>query len=172
MSIIKNLIKWAVVTLTDKDSDTWQRAQVKSIGENPKNIIIIYPYGLYGVAPVGSNVLMFNVFGQEENTAGIPFDIENRFKDKKDGDVIVGNPFTKSFIKISMNGDIEIEGTANINITSANEVNINGNSDALIKGNAFKTIYDAHTHTETGSVTSTPIIPMPSSNLSSKNFTG
>ena len=172
MSIIKNLIKWAKITLTDGDNDTWQRAQVKSIGENPKKIIAVYPYGIFAVAPVGSNVLMFNISGQEENAAGIPFDIKNRFKNLKEGEILVGNTKTKSFIKFSENGDIEIEGTANINITSANAVNINGDSEALVKGNAFKIIYDAHTHTETGSVTSTHIIPMPSSNLSNKNFTG
>ena len=104
---IRGLIKRGVITLVGGDTGTYSRAQVSFMGK-VQVVEIVYPYGLYANAPKGGSVLLFNVNGQEENIAGIAYDALSRFKSLKEGEVIIGNPKSRAYIKFAANGDCEI----------------------------------------------------------------
>jgi len=173
LNSLRNMVKLAIVTLTGNDSGTYNQTQVSYFGK-VKNVLVVNPYGVDANVPKDSLMILFNIMGQEENTAGIGFAPNIRFKNLKEGEVVVGNPKSLSKIYFKKNGDIEIESRGDINITSSGVVNINGSSEAIIKGDAFKTLYNAHTHTcaGAGSPSSAPVVSMGSGQLSNKNFTG
>lgn len=140
-----NLIRRAVITLTNSDSGQIANAQITWLGKTGVTEIV-YPYGMAANAPVGSAVLMFSILGQEENRTGIANDQKTRFKDLKPSETAFGNPVTKSVIKFLENGDIELTGTAGQNI------NITGDSNVIIGGDANITIAGSTTIDSTGNI--------------------
>ena len=136
-SKISNLIKRAVVTLTNKDSGQFAATQVSWMRDKTATTEVVHPYGLSSNAPLGSLALMFNVMGQEENRAAIIYDPKNRFKNLKPGEVALGNFVTKSVVKFLENGDIDITGMAdqNINITGNSNITVGGNVTLNVTGN-------------------------------------
>lgn len=151
-SKISNLVKRAVVTLTNKDSGQFAATQVKWMRDKVAITEVVHPYGLSSNAPVNSLALMFNVMGQEENRAAIVYDPKNRFKELKSGEVALGNFVTKSVVKFLENGDIEITGTndQNISITGDNNVTIGGSNDINITGDNDVTVGGNNTVAITG----------------------
>lgn len=120
---ISNGIKRAYISLVGSDSNQFQTTQINYLGKTA-DMEVIYPYGLCANPPAGSLVLLFNVQGQEENRAGIANLPNQRFKNLKAGEVVVGNYLTGSYIKLLENGNIEINAaggdinvTGNINVT-------------------------------------------------------
>lgn len=162
-NIIQNLIKLGVVTLPGDDLGQFNRTQVSYLGKT-KKVTVFMPYGLDANLPANSLVLLFNVMGQEENIVGIGTDPANRFKGLAPGEVAVGSPKTGSKIYFKANGDIDVE--------SDGVVTLNGNSEPLVRGNALKTYNDLHVHPDPVSgFTGPPSVVMPTSVLSTKNFT-
>lgn len=104
---ISNLVKRAVITLTNDDSKNISHCQATYL-DKVSPIETIYPYGFGANAPVGNIVLLFNIGANEANLAGIPYSQKDRFKNLKSGEVVVGSPKTGSYIKFLENGDIEI----------------------------------------------------------------
>lgn len=123
ISKVINLVKRCYISLAGKDNQSFATAQVSYFGK-ASYIETIYPYGLSANAPVNTFALVFNVMGQEENLAGIPYGSQERFKPLKEGEVIVGSPKTGSYVKFMSNGDIDIYSKGNININTANDANI------------------------------------------------
>jgi len=154
-SKISNLIKRAVVTLTNKDSGQFAATQVQWMRDKVAITEVVHPYGLSSNAPVDSFALMFNVMGQEENRAAIVYAPQRRFKDLKEGEVALGNFLTRSVVKFLENGDIEITGTAdqNINITGSNNVTIGGDNTIAITGDNTVTVGGDNDVTISGSNT-------------------
>ncbi len=167
---IFNMIKRALITLAGKDEGDFLTAQVSYFGKT-KQVEIMLPYGLYANPGADSIAVVFNVNGQEENQVAIPYDPYGRFKDLEPGEVAVGNIVKGSKITFKANGDIDIESAGNININSADKVNINGDTEPLVRGVAMTTLFNLHTHNETGAVTAPPNQPMGTTEVSSKNFT-
>lgn len=165
-----NIIKRGIITLSSNDIADFPTVQVTYLGKT-KNVELVLPYGLYSNPKEQSIALLLSVNGQEENISAIPYNPYTRFKDLKAGEVAVGNPHTTSKVYFKANGDIEIESAGNINITSTSSVNINGNSEPLVRGTALTTLFNSHTHTETGAVTGVPNQPMGITEVSTKNFT-
>jgi len=169
---IKKIIRTAIITLIGQDNELYNRAQVEYL-ETPRTIHILMPYGLYAVLPKDSLVLTFAVNGNEDNLIGIGEHSDTRFKDLKEGEVIVGNAKTQSKIYFKENGDVLIESQGNININSTGVVNINGDTQPIVRGTALQTLFNSHQHTSagSGSPSSTPIQQMSATELSTKNFT-
>ena len=132
-SKVSNLIKRAVVTLTNKDSGQFAATQVKWMRDKVAITEVVHPYGLSSNAPVNSLALMFNVMGQEENRAAIVYDPKNRFKNLKEGEVALGNFVTRSVIKFLENGDIEITGIADQNVTLTGDMNVTVGGDVNLE---------------------------------------
>ena len=131
------MIKRGVLTLPTADAGVNQIAQASYLGKTA-NVELITLYGLCSNPPAGSNILLFDVQGQEENRAGITNFPGSRFKGLKVGEVAVGNYITKSNVKFLENGDIEVTGTNNMTVTIAtnNTVTIGGNCSVNITGSA------------------------------------
>lgn len=125
MQMLRNLIKRAAVAIIN-DSGNYQTAQVSYFGK-VSDIEVINPYGISSSPPIDSLVLMFNVMGQEENKAGIINAQPLRFKNLKEGELVVGNYLTGSYVKFLQNGDIDV--------FTGNDVNIEcGNANILAVG--------------------------------------
>jgi len=123
LSKVYNLVKRAIITLPIQDNEQYQVAQIQYMGKT-STAQIINPYGLDSNMPEGSLLVVFNVQCQEENKVAIGNKSEIRFKDLKPGEVVVGNPITRSNIFFEANGDITIKGTANVNINVTGNINI------------------------------------------------
>lgn len=88
-------------------------------------------YGFYGNAPKGSLVIVMQSNGQEECLFGAEDDVNNRPRNLAEGEVIVYNTVTKTYIKLDKNGNIAIDSKNNANLSVKGNVNINviGNCD-------------------------------------------
>lgn len=122
-TLINNIVKRAYVSRSltdDKDSNV---AQVSYLGKTGLSEILS-PYGLDVRLPEDIQVLLFAVQGQENNRIAIGYSQEDRFKNLEEGEVVVGNPKTKSFVKFDKDGNINIESKAKIVINGASDVDI------------------------------------------------
>lgn len=100
-------LKRCTVESVDDKSD-FPTMQVKYLKEVIK---IVQKLGIYGVCsnpPKGSNGILFPIMGSDSNIACLADDIANRFKDLKEGELVIGNYLTKAFIKFSQDGGVEI----------------------------------------------------------------
>jgi len=120
---ICSLIKRGSISLTMADAGNFARAQVGFMGKT-KVVELVVPYGLASRAPAGSCVLLLNINGQEENMAGISYAPLSRFKNLADGEVVVGNPVTESYVKFSADGKITVVSQAAVDITASGAISI------------------------------------------------
>lgn len=122
---IKNVVKRAYVTSVTDDSSDYPLVQI-TYASPAKTATAerISPYGLYVNFPKDSQVVVFTMQANEENRACMAYSQVDRFKNLKEGEVLVGNPSTQCFIKFDKDGNIEINSTKDINITSANDINV------------------------------------------------
>ncbi len=120
---IRNLIKKAIITLILEDTANVQKSQVQFY-DNVRDVEIISPYGIYGVAPLGSQVVLFQVNGQEENLVGIADDVNNRPKNLKEGELILKNIKTNTAIYFKQDGSLEVTTNGNLNITVDGDADI------------------------------------------------
>ena len=134
------MIKYGAVSKPTDDSGRVQVVQVRTQSVT-RDFLSLYPYGFFANAPEGSLAVMFNLNGQEENKAGIPFipqetfaGAEGRFKDLKPGEVLVGNVLTRAYVKFDLDGNIEVYSPANITATA--DANIIANAGADITATA------------------------------------
>jgi len=135
---MRNLIKIAQVTRPGPDSGIDSVSQVEYMGKST-DAAALYPYGMSANAPNGSSVLLLSLGGSAQNEIGIPFSVENRFRDLKSGEVKLGNFVTKAHVIFKEDGSIEIEagldggpirvsnGNGFIELAENGQVNINDN---------------------------------------------
>jgi hypothetical protein len=116
-SKLTNMIKRSYITLPDKDDKDYSTAQVGYFGRT-SYIQTIYPYGMSANAPANTLDLQFNIMGQEENLAAIPYCAKERFRGLKIGEVIFGSPVTKSYIKFLEDKSIYIHSLKDVDFTS------------------------------------------------------
>ena len=83
------MIKYGAVSNETDDSGRVQVVQVRTQSVT-RDFLALYPYGVFANAPKGALAVLFNLNGQEENKAGIPFipqetfeGAEGRLKDLK-----------------------------------------------------------------------------------------
>lgn len=139
---IKDTIRRAVVTRAGDDSGAYHICQITY---NKKTVPaeVINPYGLYTNPPNGLQTMMFTVCGDSENRAIIAYSQGDRFKDLKEGEVLLGHTGTQSFIKFDNDGNVEIDSKAKVKVTAASEVEITVTGD--VKVNAINVKLNAAT---------------------------
>lgn len=144
ISSLGQIIKRAVLSLIGRDLDNYSVSQVTYNGKTG-DCELIWPYGFCANPPKNSIVLMFNVMGQEENRAGFANLPQMRFKGLKEGEVVVGNYLTKSFVKFTQEGNVEIfssldtnlEVVKTLNVVVGAGINIVCGADCTIDGSGF-----------------------------------
>ena len=157
--MLKNIILKAVISLINDDG-TFQ----VTLFDKVKNIANTNFYGLKTFAIKGSNVLLFNPSGNGDSTVGFAVSKALDLPALEEGEIAIYNELTSNYVHLKSDGSINVY---------ADKVYLNGNTEAILKGTTFLTLFNAHTHTSAApaSPTSTPIVPLPSSVLSTKNFT-
>ena len=120
-----------------KDDGLDPVAQVEYLGKTTDAVIVL-PYGVCANAPTGSNAVLFSLGGSSLNKLGIPYNVENRFRDLKEGEVQIGNFVEKCSIKFNEDGGIEViakddqeititNGSGTMTMNSSGQLNVNGN---------------------------------------------
>ena len=100
-------------------------ASVRTLGEQIyPDVELLYPYGLAGNPSPSPSALVL-LLKSGTNVFGIPFD-KNLQSALLSSEVEVGNQLLQSTISFKSTGDIEINGTSNININSTGIVTILG----------------------------------------------
>jgi len=127
-NLIANMIRRGRITKVNPDNNQYAVHQVSYNG-NTLDIEIISPYGHYYTAPLDSEVVMWNVEGQEENKAGMANKSTARYKGLKSGEVAIGNPVAGSKVLFDESGNVTVtvpgnqvvtvNGSATINVTGA-----------------------------------------------------
>lgn len=156
-------IKQAVVTAITDDLSPYPKGQCVHSGK-PIKYTRLSPYGLDSNPPKDYHVLLISSQNQESIRLGIVSSMNNRKTGLKEGEFVLYNPLTGSFIFFKENGDIEVQSSRNVTITpqgsatiDSNDVKLGGTSGLKTLVNEdFLTLYDGHTHNETGSVTGAP----------------
>jgi hypothetical protein len=128
--MIKRLVRWAVITSCssdDKDFPIHQTTYVGKVGDG----LAWYPYGFHANPGPGALALMFSVNSDPENRVVFPGSPKERGgvllpTPLSQGEVLVYNPTTQSFIHMKNNGEIDIKtAISDINIeTIAGDINI------------------------------------------------
>lgn len=121
---IKSIVKRAYVSKTNADNSDYPLTQITYFGDKTADAERISPYGLYCNLPEDTAVLLFSVNSHQENKAIIGYAQKNRFKNLLPGEVVVGNIITNTFIKFDNEGNIEIQGQADININTTGKINL------------------------------------------------
>lgn len=153
---LKSLILRGLQKLTPDDTqDLGQKAQVQFMGQT-QDIQLITPYGFYSCSPVNSEWVIWSVRGNPSDRVGIPNDYKNRPKNLNEGDVCLVNLVTGDYIKILMNGSINIKTSKVLNVDApvtnwTGNINLTGNIVAVGEVTANGIALSTHTH---GGVTS------------------
>ena len=124
MSKILNYIKQAFYSLVDADNDDYPSGQSTSNGKSEK-FIRLGTYGICSNPPLNSHIVLISSQGQESIKFGIINDFKNRMKSLKEGEVVIMNTITNTYIYLLTDGSIEISGTTNI----IGDLNITGDLD-------------------------------------------
>jgi phage gp45-like len=115
---IKNMIKRAATTAIMKDSGSVPTIQVKYFNKTAL-VEVLAPYGFCSSPPKNSMATVFNLLGQEENRTAIIDKPWQRFKNLKEGEVVIGNYLTLAKLYFKENGDVLLdlpEGNLTVNV--------------------------------------------------------
>lgn len=150
INMIRNLIKWARISLSGDDSGPFPVSQMTYFTKTA-DVLMIYPYGIGANPPEDSIGLIFSASAQEANRAAITMVNPNiRPKNLKKGEAYFGNPLTKIMIvaqadgtfAVFFNGQIkyvisenEIKSTSDLNLNVTGEMNLQSSGTANIKSN-------------------------------------
>ena len=131
---ITQMIKQAYIIAVN-DSDPFPIAKV-SYNSKISEVIRFSPYGLCTNAPLNSNVLLLSVHGQESLKYALTDDRQNRYKNLKEGEVVLYNYLSGSYIYLKENGDIEVECKKDekINVVGDADIDIGGDADIDVVG--------------------------------------
>lgn len=114
---IINIVRKGYISLANDDNKDYPSAQITYQGKQ-NNVLYIFPYGINANPPEQTLVSFFKI-GNEENLQGTPYTCKERFKNLKRGEVVVGSPKTRSYVKFLESGDIEIYTQKNVSINSS-----------------------------------------------------
>lgn len=101
-------------------------------------------YGFYGNAPRGSLVIAIQANGQEECLYGAEDDVNNRPRGLKEGEVMMYNTITKSYIYLDAEGNCKVYAKKDmkLKVEGAVSITVVGNADitcpqSTLNGNAI-----------------------------------
>ncbi len=129
ISKIVNMIKKATIKNLFSDNQNAQIVQIQYLNKTAVSELINV-YGISSLPPIGAQFVAFNLGGEEGNKFGFAYSPQNRFKDLKEGEVVVGNVKTGSSVKFNADGSISVSANGDINI-SGSDVIINGGKITL-----------------------------------------
>ncbi len=112
-----NMIKQAFFSFVDSDDSAYPIGQATSNRKSNK-FTRLSTYGVCANPPRDSHVLLFNSQGQESNKFGILNDFINRKKNLLEGDVVLVNTITKSYVYLKSDISIEIKSDGLVKIIS------------------------------------------------------
>lgn len=156
------LIKQAYISAVNDDSKVFPIADV-TYNSKISKAVRFSPYGLCSNAPLNSNVILLTIDGMESLKYALCDDMQNRFKNLKEGEVVLYNYVSGSYVYLKENGDVHINckndiqidvvGDANITVTgdvtiTAPTINLTG--DVVISGEATIGGIDFSTHVHGG----------------------
>jgi len=131
---VKSLILRGYIDVATTDEGFYPVMSISYLGKPNVLAERVNPYGLYTNPPIDLQVLKFSVFGHEGNLAGIAYSQNTRFKNLKEGEVLIGNEKTQAYIKLTESGNIEIKTTAIVKLLASTietdadiSLNVNGN---------------------------------------------
>lgn len=125
------MIKQAYISLVTDDSSAYPKGQAGYNGKTT-DFLRYSPYGLNSNPPKDAWVLLLGSQGQEAVKIGLVADFLYRKKGLKEGEAVLYNTLSKSFIILKENGDIEIDAkndlivnvTGNVRITAIGDIEL------------------------------------------------
>lgn len=129
---VQNLVKRAFVSRSLIDDRASGVTQITYFGKTGFSEVVS-PYGISVRLPEGLQVIEFSIQGQENNRACIGYAQETRFKNLAPGEVVLGIPGSKAFIKFDKDGNIIIESDVKISIKSSGDTDITSSGKINIK---------------------------------------
>lgn len=123
--------------ISQDDSGLYPISTAKYNGKQSTKAVAFTPYGLYTNLPKDSTMLSFSALCQESNKYAIGQKFANRFKDLKEGEVVVGNAETGSFTHFFADGSIKVfsADSKTIEITKDFIINVGGDATISAAGN-------------------------------------
>lgn len=106
-------IKLGKVTLNTSDEESIPSLQLTYLGK-VANAALLLPYGLTARPPKDTLCLVINIGGQEENRIAIPLGTAKRKKGLKDGETVIENQITESFLYMREDGTLEVNIPENL----------------------------------------------------------
>lgn len=128
---IRLIIK-IMTNIKQDDSGLYPVVTAKYNGKDKTTAVAFTPYGLYTNLPKDASLLSFSALCQESNKYAIGQKFANRFKDLKEGEVVIANAETGSFTKFLADGSIKVFSAAGKEIEITNDFVINVGGDATI----------------------------------------
>ncbi len=119
-----NLIKQAYYSVVGADNNPFPSGKYSASGRDNK-FIRMSVYGICSNPPIKSHILILNGQGRESTKFGFVNDFFNRKKNLAEGEVVLFNTKTGSFVYLKSDGGIDISASGDINI-DAPTVNITG----------------------------------------------
>lgn len=117
---------------------------------------IYYPYGYTAAPPATTLGIAVNIMGSGDNQCFFPYHTPDEpFSKLEKGEVIIGNPLTKKYVKFKQDETIEITGNTELigNLTVTGNITVTGNltvsgtiSDSTGSMAQMRTFYNEHTH--------------------------
>lgn len=130
--MLARLTRWAVISAFSADDGNHQTAELSYLGKKGAKSAAIWPYGMNGWAPVGTQAFMWTASGDQDNRAHMPISRDERYRVKAPGEVVFGNPITGDRVYFKADGTIEIVSSTSVKIDAPN-TEITG--DLTIGGN-------------------------------------
>lgn len=131
-----NQIKLGKVTLNTSDAESIPTLQLTYLGK-VANAALLLPYGVTSRPPKDTLCLVINIGGQEENRIAIPLGTAKRKKGLKDGETVLENQVTGSFLYMREDGTLEVNIPENLQTTvKAIAINAAGAVSVVATGNA------------------------------------
>lgn len=137
ISKLVNMVKRAFVTTSLADDQVFPIIQI-SYHEKIANVEHMTPYGVYSNPPANALAIVLSIGGQEENRVAFANTPNSRFKNLKEGEVLVGNPLTGSYVKFDEDGNITelSKNNKTIQVDEDFNITVNGNTTINSTGNA------------------------------------
>ena len=127
-SIYNSIILKRATVQSVNDVNDIPTMQVKYLKDVIKIVQKLGLYGICGNPPKGSSGILFPILGSDSNLVCLADDIKNRFRDLKEGEVVIGNYLTKSFIKFKEDGGVEIHAKYITQVAEDGDISLSATS--------------------------------------------
>jgi hypothetical protein len=162
LQIIKQVFVWRD---NKKDDSIYPTNEIEYNGKKSLvNRLSVYGYNYN--PPKDTWGLSFSSQGKESTKFVLFYEMDERKKELKPTEICIQHPKKGSSIYLKEDGDIEINTTNNIKINGEN-INLGETVKKLVT-EEFKTIYNNHTHSASGSGPPIPASLMTDSHLTNK----